>query len=118
MTAPNILNLATATAKTTFGNLTTIMSNVIVNSVNSNSVDKLNTILVTNYSSTAITSNVWVNRSGTNWQLVSNIGIPAYSMLTVLAKDIPIYLEEGDYLQANASGNVSAHITTCYELMA
>ena len=117
MAAPNILNLTTATAKTAYGNLTTVMSNVIVNAASSGTVDKINSIMVTNYTSSAISSNVWVGRSGVNWQIISSVAIPATSMITILAKDTPIYLEEGDYLQANASGNVSAHITACYEIM-
>lgn len=117
MAAPNILNLTTATAKTAYGNLTTVMSNVIVNAASSGTVNKINSILITNYSSSTITSNVWVTRSGTNWQIVSNVSVPAFSMLTTLAKDTPIYLEEGDYLQSNASGNATSHITTCYEIM-
>lgn len=117
MAAPNILNLTTATAKTAYANVTTVMSNVVVNAAGSGTASKVNSILVTNYSSATITSNVWVGRSGTNWQLVSNISVPAYSMLTTLAKDTPIYLEEGDYLQANASGNAAVHVTACYEIM-
>lgn len=117
MAAPNILNLTTATAKTAYANVTTVMSNVIVNSTNSGTVDKINTILITNYSSSSITSNVFVGRSSNNWQIIANVVVPGYSMLTALAKDTPIYLEEGDYLQANTSSNVTTHISACYEIM-
>jgi len=34
----------------------------------------------------------------------------------VIAKDTVIYMEEGDYLQANAS-STSAHITASYEII-
>ena len=116
MTAPNTLSITTVTAKTALGTLTTVTSNVIVNSANSNSVVKVNTITVNNYSNGTILANVFINRSGTPYFLAGNVVVPSYSTLFVLGKDSATYLEEGDYLQANVSSNV-AQVTSSYELI-
>jgi hypothetical protein len=117
MAAPNTLNLTTVTLKTSFAALTTVTGNIITNSTSSNTVDKINDVIVCNYSGSAITANVMVNRSSTAYYLAGNISVPAYSTLVVLGKDTAIYLEEGDVLQANVSANSAAHISAAYELI-
>lgn len=116
MTAPNTLSITAVRAKTALGNLTTVTSNVIVNATSSNSVVKVNTILINNYSSSAILANVFINRSGFPYFLAGNVSVPSYSTLFVLGKDASTYLEEGDWLQANVSSNV-AQISSSYELI-
>jgi len=44
------------------------------------------------------------------------MSVPANSALMVIAKDTVIYMEEGDFLQANASAS-SAHLTASYEII-
>ena len=116
MTAPNTLSITTVTAKTALSQLTTVTSNVIVNAANSNAVVKVNTITVNNYSNSTILANVFINRSGVSYFLAGNVVIPTWSTLFVLGKDSATYLEEGDYLQANVSSNVS-QISSSYELI-
>ena len=117
MAAPNTLSLTSVTLKTAVAALTTVTANIITNSTSSNTVDKINDIIICNYSSGTITANVMINRSTTAYLLAGNISVPAYSTLVVLGKDTAIYLEEGDVLQANASANTTAHISTAYELI-
>lgn len=116
MTAPNTLSITTVNAKTALGTLTTVTSNVIVNGASSNAVVKVNTIMVNNYSASAILANVFITRSSVPYYIAGNVSVPAYSTLFVLGKDSATYLEEGDYLQANVSSNV-AQISSSYELI-
>ena len=117
MAAPNTLNLTSITLKTSLAALSTVTSNIITNSSSSNTVDKLNDVIVCNYSNVTITANVMINRSTTAYFLAGNISVPANSTLVVLGKDTAVYLEEGDVLQANVSANSSAHISAAYELI-
>jgi len=117
MAAPNTLNLTNVTLKTSFVALTTVTGNIITNSTSSNAVSKINDIIISNYTSTAISANVMVNRSSTIYYLAGNIIVPANSTLVVLGRDTAIYLEEGDVLQANVNANTSAHISAAYELI-
>jgi hypothetical protein len=117
MAAPNTLSLTSVTLKTAMVALTTVTANIITNSVSSNTVDKINDIIVCNYSSSAINANVMVNRSSVPYYVAGNISVPAYSTLVVTGKDTAIYLEEGDVLQANVSANTAAHIVASYELV-
>jgi hypothetical protein len=51
------------------------------------------------------------------YYLGGNVSIPANSVLTLLAKDTSIYLEEGDVIQANVTANSAVTITASYELI-
>lgn len=117
MAAPNTLSLTSVTLKTAMAALTTATANIITNSVSSNTVDKVNDIIVCNYSSSAISANVMINRSSVAYYVAGNISVPANSTLVVSGKDTAIYLEEGDVLQANVSANTAAHIVASYELV-
>lgn len=117
MAAPNIIGATTITGKTVLSNLTTVTANVLTNSSSSGTVDKLNSIMLSNYTSSSVGANVVIDRSGTTYYLGGNLSIPGNSTLVVLAKDTGIYLEEGDVLQANATANSSITLTTSYELI-
>lgn len=118
MAAPNLLTIATITGKTAVSALTTTTSNIITNAAASNTVNKLNEVVITNYSASNITANVMLNRSTVAYFLSGNITIPAYSALVVVAKDTQVYMEEGDVIQANVSANTAGHFYASYEIMA
>ncbi len=117
MAAPNLLGTTTVTGKTALATLTTVTANVITNSSGSNTVDKLNSIVLGNYSGSAVTANVMINRSSTVYYIGGTVSIPANSTLVLLGKDTSLYLEEGDVLQANVSANTSVSMSASYELM-
>lgn len=117
MTAPNIVSVATITGKTAVANLTTSAANVITNSAGSNSVIKVNNIMMSNYTAGSLTGNIYLNRSGTQSVLAGTVTVPGYSLLTIIGKDTSFYMEEGDVLQANSSANSSISITTSYEII-
>ncbi len=117
MAAPNLLGTTTVTGKTALATLSTVTSNVITNGSSSNTVDKLNTIVLSNYSGSVVTANVMINRSATVYYVGGTVSIPANSTLVLLGKDTSLYLEEGDVLQANVSANTSVSMSASYELM-
>jgi len=93
------------------------MSNIAINSIGSNTVVKINTVLVTNYSSATISANVDVFRSGSGYLMAGGISVPANSTLVVSGKDTAFYLIEGDSLRGNASSNSVAYISSSYEII-
>jgi hypothetical protein len=115
MAAPNIVNVTTITANAAYlvAN-NSIMSGVLTNTAASGSVIKVNSVLVTNYGANSITANVDVLRGATPYLLAGGVSVPANSTLVALAKDIILYLVEGDTLRANVSAN-TAHVTASYE---
>lgn len=118
MSAPNLLASTTVTGKTALALLTTATANVLTNSSGSNTVAKVENIILTNYSVSAASANVVVNRSATTYYVGGTISIPANSTLTLIGKDAAFYLEEGDVLQANVSANTAVSMTAAYELIA
>jgi hypothetical protein len=117
MAAPNIVNVSTIFGKTALQAVTATLANVVTNAANSGTVVKINDIMVSNFTSTAITTNVVVGRGSSLFYLAGTMSVPANSALMVIAKDTVIYMEEGDYLQANSSSSASAHITASYEII-
>jgi type II secretory pathway component PulC len=117
MAAPNIVNVSTIFGRTAFQVVTATMANVVINAANSGTVVKLNDVMVSNFSTTAITTNVVVGRGASVFYLAGTMTVPANSALMVIAKDTVIYMEEGDYLQCNASSATSSHITASYEII-
>jgi len=117
MAAPNVVNVTTITGKTAYANLTTISANVITNSSSSGTLVKLNHVTMANYSATAMTGNVIINRSGVSYYVAGTVTIPANSTLTVLAKDTATYMEESDVLQSYVSANASVHMFASYEII-
>lgn len=116
--ALNLANTVTITAKTEYANVTTVSANVLSNAASSNTIYKINTIMLTNYASSTYAVNITVNRNGIGIFYIANtISIPGNSLLTVLGKDTSIYLEEGDTLQTNASVNSAIHLSVGYELL-
>lgn len=114
----NLANTVTITAKTAYANVTTVSANVLSNAASSNQICKINNISLTNYTAGVVTANVITNRNGVGtFNIINTISIPANSLLTVMAKDTSIYLEEGDTIQSNASANSSVHLVIGYELL-
>ena len=117
MAAPNIVNVTTIFGKTQYQQLTTSMANVITNGATSGNVLKVNDVLVANYTTSSIQTNVVIGRGSSVFYLAGNMAVPANSTLVVVAKDTAIYMEEGDYLQSNASSDTSGHISVSYEVI-
>lgn len=115
MTAPNLLGSSTVTGKTALSLLTTSTTGIIT--VATNTVAKLENLILTNYTGVTVSANVVVSRGGNTYYLGGNVAVPANSVLVLLAKDTSIFLEEGDVLQANASAGTSLSLSAGYELI-
>lgn len=69
----------------------------------SNMVIRVDTVTICNTTSSSIDVDVYLTRSSTTYAIAKTITIPAYSSLVALDKDYPVYLEEGDKIQVQAS---------------
>lgn len=117
MAAPNIVNVVSIIGTTTTANLTTTLSNIVVNSTNSNTVAKIGTVMLSNFSASTINSNVILDRSTGSITIAGTVSVPANSILVVTGKDNSFYLQEGDIIKANVSSNSVATIIVSYELI-
>jgi len=117
MTTLNLFNATTINGRTAYSALTTTAANVIVNAIDSNTTYRVNDIMISNYSAGVITANVNILRGSTLYNLIGNIGIPGNSMLAVVGKDTPFYLEENDALQAFANIAGAVTLICSYEYM-
>lgn len=119
MAAPNIVNVATITAKTAVLLPTTTATDIVANSAGSSTVVKLNSLIVANVNgTTAATITASVYRSSTEYKVAHVISVPAGSTLIVLDKASQIYLEEGDSLRLTASVNSYLSAVCSYEILA
>ena len=117
MANPNIVNVASILANTAVLNVINSFSNVVTNPVGSNTVVKMNNLIITNYTATNISANVTLVRSSVTYYFAGTVTVPSNSTLVVMSKDTGVYLLEGDYVQSSASANNSAHVIAAYEVI-
>ena len=121
MAAPNIVNVATITGKTTYAALTTSLTTVLLaNSASSGKVFKINSIMISNVDGASpadvtIKINTAAAGSGTSYALASTISIPADSTLSLIDKTNAFYLEEDKSILGGASANSDLEIVISYE---
>ena len=118
MAAPNLVNVATITAKSVQAALsTTLTTEILANGSSSGKVFKVNNILVANIDGTnSADASVAITKSGGSpIMIASTIAVPADSTLVVVDKDTGLYLEEGDNIEAGASAASDLTITINYE---
>ena len=115
MAQPNIVSVVTIRGNTAVAAVTNVSSNLVVNSVNSGQVLKLNALYISNVhanGNTAVVS-ASVLRTGTEFRVASNINITANSTLDVISK--AIYLQEGDCLRISANTLFSSNANSLCE---
>lgn len=117
MAAPNIVNVATITGKTTGAALgTTLTTSLLANSASSGKVFKINTIIVANVDgANAADATIEYYDGTTGYKLANTIAVPADSTLIVLSKDTAIYLQEGDSIRGGASAAGDLECVISYE---
>ncbi len=117
MAAPNVVNVSSIYGKTTGLALTSSSQDVLTCAADK--LIKINSIIVANVDGTDADDVTvkWYNADNTTaFSLASTVTVPSDSTLVVLGKDAPIYLEEGDKIQAlgvAASGDLE--IIVSYE---
>lgn len=120
MAAPNIVNVTSIYGNTALVALTNsayTSANIIQNSTGTNSVYKLDVVIISNNSANSVTCNVVMSRGNVSYYLVGKGSVPGNSSLIVLGKDTVLYMIEGDTLQANVSSNGVASIISSYEVI-
>lgn len=127
MTAPNIVNVATITARTTA--LTPSVNTAVVllrNPANSNMVIKVNQILAANVTASNASAIVsyYTNGAvaqgsapsgGTAFPLISGVVVPTTAALIVLDKSVALYLEEGTSITVTSGTASALTYTISYE---
>ena len=108
MANPNLVNVTTIKGKIEGHKLTTDAidnANSAVITCGADKLLKINSIIVANIDGTnSVNIDVAVNLSGdARYYLAQTVALPADSTLVVIGKDSPIYLAEGDQIEANAS---------------
>ena len=121
MTAPNIVNVATITAKTASAALGTSAASIVSNAASSNKVLKVNTILVSNIDGTNNADvTIYLNdgaagAGSTNRAIVKTVVVPADASLVVIDGNSKLYLEENTSITALASAASDLEIIISYE---
>jgi hypothetical protein len=121
MAAPNLVNVATITAKSAVVDLTTTNATLVVeNPAASNKVFKINSLVVANVDGTNaadITISYYSedNIGGTATQIVSTVSVPADASLVVIDKNTSIYLEEDRSIGATAGSASDLKVIVSYE---
>lgn len=117
MTAPNIVNVATITAKTTAAALgTTLTTSLLANPSSSNKVFKINTILVSNVDGTN-TAQVTMDYfdGSTGFKIANTIDVPADTTIVLIDKNSSIYLEENKSIRGGANATGDLEVIISYE---
>ena len=106
MAAPNVVNVSSILGKTDVLDIDTVEAAITTNSVGSNKLYKINSLLVSNIDGTNDADvSVDLFRANTAYYIAKTITVPAYSSLVALDKDYSVYLMEGDKLQVQASAS-------------
>ena len=117
MAAPNVVNVSSIIGKTQGSALTTSNADQLVCATDK--LVKINSIIVSNVdaNNAADVDVSFVDSSSGNLvlHLAKGVTVPSKSTLIVLGKDAPIYLEEGDKIQALASAAGDLEILLSYE---
>lgn len=118
MTAPNIVNTTTITAKTDVQIVGTSATAITTNSAASGQVYKINSIIVANVDGTSAADvTVDLFRGSVAYRLASTVSVPADSTLVVISKDTSVYLEEGDSIRCTASAAGDLEAVCSYEVI-
>lgn len=117
MATPNIVNVTTIVGKTAVANVTTVSSNIVVNTADSSKVLKINSLLISNYDPTVNSTNISASifRNSASNHVANGIPVPAAATMVLISKDMSLYLEEGDALRVSASANNDLWAICSYE---
>lgn len=120
MAAPNIVNTATITGKTTYLTPANTTANVLLaNSAASNKVFKINSVTAANLSGSAVNATLALNSnaagSGTSYTIGSTISVPANATLILLDKSTTVYLEEDKSLLVTSGTASQLTFVVSYE---
>jgi hypothetical protein len=118
MANPNIVNVTSILGKTAVLAVTTTPTDIVSTNSSSNTVVKINNLIVSNIDGTSAADvNASLFRGDVEYKVAHTIAVPADSSLVVLDKGTSIYLEEGDSLRLTASANSDLQAVCSYEVI-
>ena len=121
MAAPNIVNVATITAKTAYATPSNTSANILLaNAASSNKVLKVNMLVAANVDGAStfaatVAINSKADGSGTSYPLASTIDVPNDAALIVTDKSTSFYLEEDRSIVVTSSTASKITYTVSYE---
>ena len=127
MSAPNIVNVATITAKTFYDALAdTNLTSLVLNPASSGKVFKINSLTAANVDGTnaasvdvsyhpSTTTAVGSTVSSTGYHLAKTITVPADATLVIISKDTALYMEESSVLAIKCSAANDVDFVVSYE---
>jgi len=123
MAAPNVVNVATITAKSAAVDLSTANATAVIsNAASSGKVFKLNQLIVVNddgdNSADVTVTYVYADggpTDGTSYHLAKSVAVPAGGMLVVIDKSTAMYIEEDRSIYAQASVANDLDVIASYE---
>jgi hypothetical protein len=114
MAAPNIVNVATITGKTTVQAIGTSATAIVTNPAASGKVFKINLLVISNVDGTNNANvNIDLYRSSTAYHIAKTLVVPVDTTVDVISKSI--YLEESDTLRLTASVASDLEAVCSYE---
>ena len=124
MAAPNVVNVATITAKSAAVDLSTTDNTLVLsNAESSGKVFKLNQLIVVNDDGTN-SANITVtyvskdavgDGGSVSYNLAKTVAVPAGGMLVVIDKSTAMYIEEDRSIYAQASAANDLDVIASYE---
>jgi hypothetical protein len=122
MANPNMFTANALYGKLAVANLTTTSNtSIVTNAADSNTVIRLNSLNLTNYTNGSTNGTVsWFDQpgaAGNAFHIVRNVTVPAYSTLTVINKDSVYYVEEGKSIGVTAAAANTLTATASYEII-
>jgi hypothetical protein len=119
MAAPNLLTSSSVVGSVSGQAITISATAIVSNSSGSNKLYKINSLYIANVNGTASADvTVDVFKGGTTaYRLAYLITVPAKSTINVIAKDITVYLEEGDSLRLTSTVNSYLEGICSYEVI-
>ena len=121
MTAPNVVNVATITAKSAMVALSsTGATSVVSNAASSGKVFKINMIQIANVDGTnacdvTVDMHSEASGGGTAYSLVATASVPADSSLIAIDKNTALYLEEDRSITVTAGTANDLEVVVSYE---
>lgn len=120
MSAPNIVNVASIIAGYAALAPANIIANVLLNnSPGSNSVVKVNSLLITNITDSAVPTTVSINTlatgAGTNYRIAYNIYVPSGASLQLVDKGNFLYLTEDTSIVVTSGTSAALEYVAVYE---
>lgn len=110
-------NITTITANTSAVRVGLAPVTLASNTVGSNAVIKINSIIVSNTIGVTTDVTVDIYRGTTSFTICNGIYVPARSTLVLLGKDTALYLVEGDILRVYSATDQSSTVVASFEIL-